>query len=108
MLRHPGKAIIFLPFIFKSCTIASPGPEFRFFQVDSCYTGVNYLLYQGFKISDIIICGNYVRNAFSMPDMISVSFNLSLFLFMRLTVPFTGKIILVITPRNARHKLYVI
>lgn len=107
MLRHPRKAIILLPFSFKSFTIARSCPKLRLFQVNGVNTCINYFLYQRFEIGDISIRRNGIGYIPPMPDAIAFPVHLS-FVEMRFAIKLTGKIILVIAPGYTGHKLNVI
>src|SRR5688500_1282997 len=72
--------------------------------MNSRYTGIDGSLHMRFHISKKRRRRNDIRNVSSVPDSIAIALHLA-FIPMRFAIELSHKIILVLSPGNARHEM---
>ena len=106
MLSSPRESIIFLPFGFEGFTVSAPHPEFRFFQINRSNARIDHpfdllLLH----VTDETLSRHNIGDQVPVRNLPPLAVALALFEVIFHPIPFSKKIILIISPSYPCHKL---
>ena len=106
MLSSPRESIIFLPFGFEGFTVSAPHPEFRFFQINRSNARIDHpfdllLLH----VTDETLSRHNIGDQVPVRNLPPLAVALALFEVIFHPIPFSKKIILIISPGYPCHKL---